>query len=189
MIKTLSVEIRDKQGKVISRSRQKSRSFLRAYNHIINAQFEASLSPSPPIQTKDITGALIDLEQYFMNLICNALVGEDEKGIVIGTGATAVTIEDYKIETPIAQGIGAGQMEYQAETFTDPQVAGNECSFTNQRAIVNNSGGVITVREAGLYLYGHPPTYFCAVRDVLASAQAVPDGGAITITYTLKDVA
>lgn len=189
MVKTLSIEVRDKQGKVISRSRQKPRSFVRAYNHIINVQFAQSSTPA--IQTKDITGTLKNLTAVWTNLMCDGAVGETDLGIIVGTGTTAVTIEDYKLETPIAQGVGAGQMEYQAETFTQPQVAGNECSFTTQRIIVNNSGDIITVREAGIYVFGRSDTdgYYCGARDVLASAQPVPDGGSITITYTLKDVA
>lgn len=189
----ITIVVRDKHDKVISRSRQKSRSYVRGLNFITMAQFEGSSTPSPAIQTKDTAGTTKNLRTSGNAWTCAAAIGATVNGIRVGTGNTAVTIEDYQLETPIAQGLGAGQMEHQAVTFVAPQVSGNECFFSIERIIVNNSGAVITVREAGIYCQAMQvtatPIYICVARDVLAPAKDVPDGGSITVTYTIKDVA
>jgi hypothetical protein len=82
-------------------------------------------------------------------------------------------------------------MEHQAQTFTWIGVVGNVCSFQTERVIVNNSGAQINVREAAIYMvaYRYPTTgtEICASRDLIS--QDVPDGGSITVTYTIRIVA
>ena len=118
-----------------------------------------------------------------------AEANEDAIGIVIGTGVAAVTIDDYKLEDQIMQGTGPGQMRHLASTPGWPSVAGSNCDFLTSRTFLNNSGGSITVRESGIYCRVKGTTYYgyaCIVRDVLATPLDVPDGGSITIDYTLR---
>ena len=77
-------------------------------------------------------------------------------------------------------------MQYLICTIDDAVVAAPSCSFVVHRTFANNSGGLITVEEAAIYMKGSAPTwYYCGVRDVLTVPQAVPNGGAITIDWTI----
>ena len=92
----------------------------------------------------------------------------------------------------IAQGFGAGQMDYMAQIINASVVADPNCDFFMSRQMANNSGGLITVRESGIYatmdrsMSPFSTAQGCVVRDVFAVPQDVPDGGGITVEYTLR---
>ena len=86
---------------------------------------------------------------------------------------------------------GSGQMEHQGHTYTFVGVVGNVCSFTVQRVFVNNSGSQINVQEAGIYMtafrVGAIGVTICVARDLIS--QNVPNGGSVTVTYTIRIIA
>jgi len=178
-----SVVVRDRHGKVVSRERRRSRSFLKQWNQILYVGVTDALYN---IKTTAGFGQNCTPNRYNGQMV--AAASYDNQGIVIGTGTTPVAIDDYELEAQITQGLGAGQMEHLICTVDESVVAAPTCSFEVHRTIANNSGGVITVRESGIYVRIKEvvPVYFaCGVRDVLAAPQAVPDGGAITIDWTI----
>lgn len=121
------------------------------------------------------------------NLRCNGGIGETRYGLLVGKGSDAVTINDYCLQTPLAEGVGVDQLNHQLVEFTTPQTVGSTCSFTIRRAMINNSGATISgVQEFGAYINFSGSTYYAlGFRDVLGTAVDVPDGGAITIEYTV----
>jgi len=179
-----SVTVRDQDGKVISRERRKSRSMLGNWYRILYAQM--SFLSCSLVGTNGIDwGASWNQDNWKFK----ASADEDYIGIVVGTGTTAVTIDDYKLATQIMHGTGSGQLRYLICTPGTPSVAGSNCDFLTSRVFLNNSGGSIMVRESGIYCRCKGPTYYsyaCIVRDVFDTPQAVPDGGSITIDYTLR---
>ena len=186
-----SVVVRDRYGKVLSRERRKGHSFLKQWNEFISYfHFPSSLYP---VRT---SGSPIKLDSHNNNFRMNGGEGDASLGIVIGTDNTPVAIDDYAMGAQIAEGYGAGQMHHLITNFTAPAVSAPNCEYGLSRSIVNNSGGLITVRESGIYhqhSYRYGPVgyqfYFyssCGVRDVFATPQDVPDGGSITINYTLR---
>ena len=109
----------------------------------------------------------------------------DTYGIQIGTGTTAPTVSDYTIETQIAHGAGAGQMQYGAGSVQSATVSGAKMEMTITRAFVNASGGSITVKEVTLVTTWQPFFYnFLWLRD--AVDDAVGDGQTYTVTLTLE---
>ncbi|GAI54506.1 unnamed protein product, partial [marine sediment metagenome] len=122
---------------------------------------------------------------YSSNFLIQCAAGTTTYGIRVGTGNTPVAIDDYALETPIEEGVGADKMEHLVCTVADYVVAAPSCSFVASRTIANNSGDSITVKEAGIYMYMNP-TYGCGVRDVLGTPQVVPNGGSITIDWTIQ---
>ena len=186
-----SVVVRDRDGKVISRERRKSNSFLKQWNQFV-WYFHCS-GTIYPIRT---TGAATRLDSHNDNFKMNAGAGDASLGIVIGTSDTAVTINDYAMGAQIPEGAGVGQMNHLVQNFTSPVVSAPNCDYGLSRSIVNNSGGLITVKESGIYhrhCYRYGPHagdfYFyssCGARDVFATPQDVPNGGSITINYTLR---
>lgn len=81
---------------------------------------------------------------------CKGSIGDDECGIVIGTGSTAVSVSDYWLDTEIEHGTGVGQMSYAQGSISAVNVLGTTCSVDINRAFTNNSGGAIVVTETGL---------------------------------------
>jgi len=178
-----SVVVRDRHGKVVSRERRKSHSFLEQWNQMVFAHLRGVQASS----VHDTGGTPRTLNVDDQDFQMNAAANNVTYGIVVGTGNTAVDIEDFKLETPILNGVAAGEMQHLICTVDAAVVAAPSCSFVVHRTIVNNSGGIITVLEAGIYMIGGTAgTYrFDATRDVLVAPQAVPDGGAITIDWTI----
>lgn len=175
-----SVVVRDRYGKIISRERHKSRSFLKQWNQLVYAQMSQAA-----LNITDTGGTPRSIQHHNDNFLMDAIAGVTTYGIRVGTGDTAVDISDYALETPIANGVGAGDLIYWICEVTDPAVAPPSCSFEVSRTMVNDSSGEITVKEAGIYM--KMLTYYgCAVRDVFATPQAVPNGGGITVNWTLQ---
>lgn len=176
-----SIVTRDRYGKVVSRERRKSHSFLKQWNQLLYCQMGYQ-----SIQIKDTNNVNKSATPQNVNFKVLCVAGETRYGLRIGTGFTAVDISDYALEIPIEQGVGAGQMQHGATTVAVYSVVANTCSFVTSRLITNNSGGAITVKETALYaVYGSYPYYGCFTRDVLAVPQAVPHLGTISIDWTI----
>jgi len=123
------------------------------------------------------------------NLIrLKAPVNEGLYGIVVGTGDTAATNVDYKLDAKIAEGAGAGQITHGVTIAGITAVVGANVDLETKRAFTNNSGSTITVKEAGFYseqnLFGDPQ--FCMVRDVQSPAIEVQNRCSLTIYYTFR---
>ena len=176
-----AIVTRDRHGKVISRERRKSYSFLKAWNQLV---YVAVKYEGVGISIKDTGGTPRTVIVNRYNFRMAAAAGLTDYGIRVGTGNTAVALDDYALGTPIAEGTEAGEMEHLVCTVATYVVAAPSCSFLVSRAIVNNSGDEITVREAAIYMI-IGDYYSCATRDVFTTPQAVPIGGAITVDWTI----
>jgi hypothetical protein len=108
-------------------------------------------------------------------------------GIVVGTSNTPVTVDDYKIGTLIAHGVGAGQFQYLACTVNAVVTAAPRSSCRTDRTFTNNSGGSITVKEIAMYgrAYDASATYvICLCRDVIPDTP-VANGSSMFVKYTI----
>ena len=189
----IAAETRDKSGKIIHRMRRRrSHSYVQGWNWLVCAQFLGASSPSPALgPVKDTGGTNRNLRTCGIPFRCNGPAGTPDPGMRVGTSTTPVAIDQHALQAPIGQGVGAGQMEHQAQTYAFIGVAGSQCSFETSRVFVNNSGAPIGVREAGLYMTGYDSgtvgRIFMAARDLIS--EDVPDGGAVTVTYTVRILA
>ena len=149
------------------------------------------LSAFNPATIKDITGT--DRSISFASTTrwkCNGAANDDTLGIVVGSGTTPVTIDDYQLATQIVHGSSAGQLSYGATTFNAPVTSGKDRYFEVVRTFTNNSGGTVTVREIGLHSRNEAGTYsFLSLRDVLVSAIDVTDTKVLTVTYMILTTA
>jgi hypothetical protein len=188
----IAAETRDKEGRLLHlMGLRRCRSFVQGYNWAVCAQFLGSSAPSPVLgPVKDTGGTNRNLRTCGIPFRSNGGAGVTDMGIRVGTSNAAVAIGQNALQVPIVQGVGAGQMEHLAQTFNFVGVAGNQCSFETQRVFVNNSGAPIAVREAAIYMEVYYPTtaaYIMAARDLIS--EDVPDGGSVTVTYTIRIVA
>jgi hypothetical protein len=110
-------------------------------------------------------------------------------GIVVGTGDTAFSAEDYILSALIAQGVGAGQFSYQGGTSdVSAYNAGTKTWKTTQTRIMNNnSGGSITVKEVGIIAWNSNALHYSLwERSVLSPTVAVANGAQLTVTYEIS---
>jgi len=180
----LELTIKDKNGKVTDHRIMKSRSFVRQFLELLFVEFN-KLPPKAALVMKDIGGFPRYIREGYRNFDCAGGVGDLARGIMVGTGTTTPTIDDYQLETRIAHGTSAGQLQYGGVTFGLPASDPTTSQFTITRDFSNASGGDITVNEIGLYVVGWDGAarYFMAIRDVIASGIVVPSGQTLTVNY------
>lgn len=177
----------DKAGHIYYQKRERSRSPVKQLLQLILCQ----MKQSDQTGVKDYLGAsyTIDFDATGSHFGCLGGANDDTKGILIGTGSTAVDILDYTIETLIADGSGAGEMLYQLQVYdSDVTVSDPDCTFETYRNYNNNSGDTVTVKETAIQAIV-PTTvtnkYFLLIRDVPTQV-AIPDGGGCYVKYTLQ---
>lgn len=111
-------------------------------------------------------------------------------GIVVGTGDTAFSVEDYDLAAQISTGTGTGQLVYSAMSRPVASYASTTWTSTIVRVFNNNSGGSITIKETGMIWNGKcfdnvARNYLCE-RSVLDPTVAVANGAQLTVTYTVS---
>ena len=112
----------------------------------------------------------------------------DNYGIQVGSNATAVTITDYKLNTKITHGVGAGQLKYSSQGMTGLYTSGSTRSFKVHRFFANDSGGDVTIREVGLCMYpggAGGPFYTLISRDLTGDI-TVTTGNAVPVEITIQ---
>ncbi len=177
-----TVEVRDKEGRILERISAPSHSYVQQWNQILNVQASQETKT-----VKDTDGNNQTPVAGGSSLGAKAAIGYILCGLRVGKGTTAVAIDDYAIETPLDEGTGTDEFEHQLQEFTSPAVADSTCSFALIRTLINNSGATISgIREIGCYVRMHASYYALGFRDVLPAAVNVPDGGSITVTYTVS---
>ena len=203
----ITVEVFDKKGRRTKRIHRPCRSVVRNfYNWLVSQMMAINgsddtwgdgyinrkiyISGTVEYTTKVLTLEDASHEAAGARGYCGGS-GVSNVGIVVGSGATAESFEDYALATVIAHGSGAGQLAYQAgEAPAKSWTAGTRVyQVQHVRYFNNNSGGVVTVREIGL-VCGRLSlgTYQSTMvsRDVLASAIDVADAGQLKVTYTFE---
>jgi hypothetical protein len=187
----LELLVRNKNGEITQRQEMLSKSFVKQFLQIfwMQCSWPSSGYGMLPRLVKGTDGTEYYLGAYTYTWRCDAPANNDTYGVMVGTGITAPTIDDYQMETKIAHGIGAGQMQYSAVSFGAPASDGTTSQFTITRDFANQSGGSITVREVGLIVTGYQyetgtTRYFLTIRDAVNIA--VPNGETLTVNYRIQ---
>lgn len=189
----LDWQVTDKEGKIVSQGARKGESFTRQFMELLQAKF-MQVGLQDPLQARSTSNILEDITDYAYIFDCAAPINNVAYGIIIGTGNTAPTINDYAIETIIPD----ADMNYSIVTFGAPAANVNVSQFTITRNFANVSGGDITVNEIALYVRAVTPQqiatgnpgianflwrYFMTIRDVIAPGITVHHGETLTVNY------
>jgi hypothetical protein len=114
--------------------------------------------------------------------------GNDAKGILVGSGATAPAIGDYKLETKIVHGTDPTQLSYGTCDISEPATFGNSRQFSISRTFTNNAESSITVNEVGLVCEARKDNainlYILIERSLLQFVIAASANK--TVVYTIK---
>lgn len=185
-------QIKDKNGKVIRQTRRlKCKSFVKGFGGLLECIMAHPYSTASDVvavidtsgASKNIaTGTSPDSYQCF-GVECPAAT--TTYGMQVGTGTTAPAISDTAIQTLIAHGTGAGQLQYGVTIVGSYRIEGTSVKILIQRAFTNGSGGSITVRESTLVAtwYVSAITYFLIIHE--AENQAIADAQTGTLFYDL----
>lgn len=178
---------RDSSGRIRYKKTQKCYSFVDNFLRVI---FSYMGRDAQDVKDTSNTSRTLDVDRaHNRYLRVGAGVGETNNGIVIGSGSTAVDINDYSIETLIDDGTSSGEMQYSNLSTSAPTTDASTTSFVLSRVFSNASGGAIAVKEVALYTgtYGGGVTIMHA-RDLIngGTGVSVPDGDDITINYKVK---
>jgi len=206
----LELEVRDRDGRVIQKHKQRSHSWVRnAYNMLFGQLAGKDLKDTTfgagLLSIKDTDGTIrYDGATYFgrkdttltnsldgTSLGYKAPAGNDTKGIIVGSGTNAESFEDHTLQTKIANGTGAGQLSYvQSELHVISYDAGTKVLKNSLvRYFNNNSGGDVSVNEVGIVGYGSVYLTYCSwlmSRDKLATTVTVPNTGQLKVTYIVQ---
>jgi hypothetical protein len=198
----LEIEVKLPSGKVLSHYKQRSHSWVRnAYNVMISqlgaidysdATFGAGLiSRKMPNASINHSTTQLSIEQPIDveagGGYCG-VSGDPTYGISVGSSVQAESFEDYKLITPITNGVGAGQLSYNAgETpVKSYDVPSKTYSAAHARYMNNNSGGNVLVSEVALIGRGSGYSPFLTSRDHLAATVTIPSTGQLKVTYTIS---
>lgn len=201
----LTLEVFDKDGRLLRRHRQRSHSWVRnAYNimfcQLAGKNADDDTFGAGKLSARD-TGGIVrygfspvslagqqDIDQAGYGY--RAVGGSDLHGIQVGSGTNAESFEDYALQTLIDDGVGAGELSYvESDAHSITYTAGTK-TLKNElaRYFNNNSGGTVTVNEVALCGRGYVGGYYYLLtsRDKLASAVNIPDTGQLKVTYTIQ---
>ena len=180
----LELTVKDKNGKVTEHRVMRSRSYVRQFLELL--WVEMNQTPATiPLSMRDVNNVLKDIYARYVNFRVDGAVGITTLGIIVGTGTTAPTINDYTIETIIAHGGVGGQLNYSDTTIAAAASDATTSQLTITRDFANASGGDITVNEIALYSQGTDGAnqVFMFIRDVIAGGILVPNGQTLTVNY------
>lgn len=181
--------VKDPDGKVLSDTGQKpSKSFVIQFLEFLYALFNAPAFLNAT-DVNNVENKIYDDGQYASHhLKAGAPINASTWGIVVGTGDTAETNADYKLETQLTEGVTAGKITHGAVTVETTAVVGANVDLETKRSFPNNTGSTITIKEAGIYTEMHLAAYkyHCIIRDVLGTPIDVPDMCALTVYYTFR---
>lgn len=196
--------VRDKDGKEVLRQQEYGDSFVANFIKMLYCAMSRSFAPdtgSVTTLTDTTNTARTGTSSYAPTTIssvayrdlfdCNATTGDTDYGILVGTGTTATDINDYALDTLIAEGTGAGQMEYGNHSIVNSTHDGSTYSYAGiTRTVANNSGGSIVVAEVGLacehYWDTNVDRHFLLIREVLGTTVTVLDTQTLTATIRIK---
>lgn len=202
----IELEVRDKSGNVIQRHRQRSHSWVRnAYNLMFSELAGKDAADdafgagklnikdtgdtlkygAKPIAQKYDVSADVSPNSYM------AAAGATASGILVGSGTNAESFEDYVLQTPIAEGTGAGELNHVASephsvTYADTTLTNTLVRYFNNNTVGETSVDVNEVALVGVIYANGAFCYSLISRDKLALTVTVPSTGQLKVTYTIS---
>lgn len=201
-----TVEVFDKNGKLIQRLHQRSHSWVRnAYNlmfvQLAGKGFTGDGFGAGKLSLTETDSTVVDTAGKDMAIVWsgfaldtpgsayNEHAGQIVHGILVGSGTNAESFEDYVLQTPIAEGAGGGQLNHAASEASAYSYGGTTGTNTLVRYFNNNSGGNVNINEVCLVAsgaMGAATKVFLTARDKLGATVTVPDTGQCKVTYTIQ---
>ncbi len=174
--------VKDAKGRRLRRTHwRRSHSFVLAYLHHVRGILTSVNAPG----VVDRGGAARTLDVAGSVIFSQVDVGSSTQGILIGSDATVVAIDDSDLATQIADGGAAGELNYQAMTVAAHEQGSGFSQVRMVRDFNNTNPAAVTVREVGLMCQtddtGAAARFFLLVRDLVAPVQVVNNGETLLV--------
>ena len=202
-----ALEVFDKNGRLIRKYHTRSHSWTRNYYNYLFCAVAAkngsdALFGAGKLNVKDTagvvqngnagittnTGVNLDLVSDSDGVIVRSAI--TSRGIVVGSGANVENFENFELQTPIAEGTGAGELNAVESESHVISENGLILIDTQVRFFNNNSGGNVSINEValvnGIYCGGGGRYNTMMTRDKLGATVTVPDTGQLKVTYTIQ---
>ncbi len=181
----VSFEAQDAEGNVLDSFVMKSNSWVRNMYAVIATQCLGVPGITDLFVNDFGGGALVTGATWNITSPddVRGTAGSTAKGMVVGTDTTAESFLSFKLGALIAPGNSSGTLAYQAQSAAVKSYNSETKKHTavHSRIFNNNSGAGIVVSEVGIHW-----NYRLLCRDVLSSPVPVPNGGQLTVTYTIE---
>lgn len=192
--------IRDESGQIKTSRESYCHSWIR---NLYNAYTDQTLSggrsafgntyADGSLARKILVGAIINTLYTSVNDV-EALGGyfsaaaDDGRGMLVGTGTSAVIMDDFELDTLIEHGNAAGELDYSACTLGSKawNVVPKYWKSIWTRDFVNNSGGTITVNELGICNVQSLLVYLF-LRDLVSPGQDVLNTETLTVDLEFRN--
>jgi hypothetical protein len=190
--------LKDSKGKTKKYRRYRSDSFVGNFFKFLYHQIGRASSYTSFTSVNEIflPGSSDDIKQFPDGTLVDAMADiarslvTTTTGIIVGSGTTAVSLDDYSLASQIPNGTGAGQLVYGSNSITTiDQTLSNLWFYRISRTFTNQSTTPITITEVGLVgnVYDADTLVPCLMaRDLLPSPITLNPNDATVIRYTIK---
>ncbi|MBA7476971.1 hypothetical protein ES707_12367 [subsurface metagenome] len=204
----LTLEVFDKDGRVIQRHRQRSHSWVRNAYNLMFSQLagkdidDAAVFGAGKLNYKVTDGTIKQTDRCggtsnpvdSLTSGYRAAAADDERGILVGYGTAAESFEDYVLEHLLIEGTtddGHHLSFVESEAHSITWTAGTLTLKNDLVRYFNNNEATqsVDVEEVALVWYaiaGLTPLYVLFTRDKLASTVTIPITGQLKVTYTIS---
>ena len=184
----LEIEVRDRKGRIKKQYKQPMRSFVKNFLKILRAGFRDQDEPDVIDQSGDAytVGNPSDSSGYYLYVEVDA--GDYGAGVLIGSGTTPPSNDDYKLESKYDTSV----FNYGSVSVSSVVEEEGYVKIKIARQFTNISGSEKTINEVGLAAYTQSSggyTKFLIARDVLDQPITLADGEIIIIRYVIKIMA
>lgn len=187
----LDLNIEDTDGKLIKDIPiRKSHSFTKNWSELLYSIYSQKVRSIYDIEGVLKTDACcktyqatpiesVGLVQYDGGINCYAPQENSELGIIVGSDATAFSIDDYALGSAIIHGYNTGQLFYSKVDWLPMELESTYISTIMHRSFLNMSTSGVAVNEIGLYGKttngNNQNSTYMLLRDVIATETILPD--------------
>ena len=134
---------------------QRTESLLGVFTAILKsamANKDNNIEEVPGFQDINGSDVVLEADSATNSFQIDDVIGDEDVGVVVGSGTTTVVISDNKLEIPIVNGTSSGQLQYGSTQISAMLMVPPEASFRISRSMGNPTGSTITVEEIGLIM-------------------------------------
>jgi hypothetical protein len=181
------ITVFDKDGKVKQVVKADAKCFVMNFLRMVRHWFFSGYGPVTN-EFMNLTGSLvasdgIRVKSSYGSFLMNGSIGDLTKGVVVGSDATPVVSDDYKIGSIISHGSGVGQFNYDAMIVGPFTESESTMVFPVSRVISNATDSEIPFSEIALYAQGS--IVIMLLRDVIFPSISLQPGESALIVYKI----
>jgi hypothetical protein len=178
---TIELTTVNSQKEIIDYKIAPFRSYTNNFMAILGYQFHGDFDLN--FSTRDTGANIITPTASSGFYFRTGIADEGSYGILLGTGSTDVTLDDYGLLSPLPQGTGSNTLSYGLSTASLIHTPGTSYKVQVGREVTNNSGASLTIREEGI-VTRTSPTGSSTQAFMVARDNYDKSGAAVTVNLS-----